>query len=652
MKLIRESQVIIIDGETGSGKSTQIPQWCVEIPGVEYVACVQPRRIAAISLAQRVAQEMGVKLGGEVGYVVRFDHCAGLKTKLSYVTDGILLRHAMGDRKLTQYDVVILDEVHERRLGSDILLGVVKELMSVRPDIRIVIMSATLNIEQFCVYFNGCPYMHIPGKLYPIEICYQPKVIPRGMFSGFDKKKFQSYVFDAINVIMDICIMEKREGDILVFVTGRDEIDFICRVIEDMREDYIDSLSAVDVIPLYADLPYSSQQRIFAPSPRSAIGRVGRKCIVATNIAESSITIEGVVFVIDSGKVKLSNLVGLHLKSLLPIDVSQSSAEQRAGRAGRTQPGKCYRLYSESSFLKLDKYTVAEILRSDLSSVFLHLRMMGVDLTRFETIDQPTPEALDHAILNLQQLGALNSQCQVTAIGAQMSNFPLDADISRMLVASRDYRCQEEMVTLAAMLSGERAGGVFVIEKEEKKIEANMAKAKLSHPSGDHLTYINVYNNFIMSFDRSDWCCDNFVNYQLMMEAITIREQLREIMYQLYLMRPLRRRQRHQPMPATAENTLRAILTGIPCNIARVGSAETKKSRYTTHRDNIKVTLHPSTTLDSKNTTYPVLCYNTCLKTNLRQNFICVVSSVEEEWIPNPIAVVTFVPSSVTSQIQ
>ena len=173
MKLIWECQVIIIDGETVSGKSTQIPQRCVKIPGVEYVVCVQPRRIAAISLAQRVAQEMGVKLGEEVGYVVRFDHCIGLKTKLSYVTDGILLLHAIVDRKLTYY---------ERRLGSDILLGVVKELMSVRPDIRIVIMSATLNVDQFCVYFNCCPYMHIPGKLYPIETCYQPKVIPAACF--------------------------------------------------------------------------------------------------------------------------------------------------------------------------------------------------------------------------------------------------------------------------------------------------------------------------------------------------------------------------------------------------------------------------------------------------------------------------------------
>ena len=228
-------------------------------------------------------------------------------------------------------------------------------------------------------------------------------MIPRGIFTDLERRRFQPFVFDAINVIMDICVMEKREGDILVFVIGRNEIDFICRVIDDMREFYIHSLSAVDRIPLYADLPYSSQQRMFGPSPKSVIGRIGRKCIVATNIAESSITIEGVVFVVDSGKVKLSKIVGVHLKSLLPVEISQSSADQRSGRAGRTKPGKCYRLYSESSFLKLDK-------RCDLSSVFLHLKTMGVDLTRFETIDQPTPHALDKAILNLLHDASTQSQ--------------------------------------------------------------------------------------------------------------------------------------------------------------------------------------------------------------------------------------------------
>ena len=645
VKMIRDSQVIIFDGETGSGKSTQIPQWCLGMLGVEYVVCVQPRRIAAISLAQRVAQEMGVKLGQEVGYVVRFDHCSGPKTVLKYVTDGILLRHAMVDRKLRDYDVIILDEVHERRVVSDILLGVVKDLLLVRSDVRVVIMSATLDVKQFCDYFNDCPYMRFPGKLYPIEICYQPRVISRVIFTDLERRRFQPFVFDAINVIMDICVMEKREGDILVFVTGRDEIDFICRVIDDMREFYINSLSAVDMIPLYADLPYSSQQRMFGPSPKSAIGRIGRKCIVATNIAESSITIEGVVFVVDSGKVKLSKLVGVHLKSLLPVDVSQSSAEQRSGRAGRTKPGKCYRLYSESSFLKLDKYTMPEILRCDLTSVFLHLKTMGVDLIRFETIDQPTPDALDKAILNLQQMGALSLKCELTAIGAQMSKFPLDAEIARMLVASKEYRCQQDIVTLAAVLSCDRPGGVFIIEKEEKT-KADIAKANLSHPSGDHLTYINVYNTFIQhSWDKAEWCCDNFINYHLMMDAISIREQLTDIMYQFYLMRP--RRGRFPIELGNTENILKAVLTGIYGNIAKNDSFGKKgKQRFTTQKDKLKVTLHPSTTLETRNNVYSLLCYNTCLKTNPTHNYICVVSSIQEEWLPNFIAKPTFVPPS------
>ena len=633
IKSIRNTRVVLFDGETGSGKSTQIPQWCLELDRVTRVVCVQPRRIAAISLAQRVAQEMDVRLGEEVGYTVRFDHQANPQTLLKYVTDGILLRHALVDNRLSCYDVIILDEVHERRLISDILLGVVKEILFSRPNIKVIIMSATLNVKLFCEFFDNCPHVHIPGKVYPIEVVYSPKVLPRGVFTQFDKKRFLPYVFEAINVILEICIMEKKEGDILVFVTGKDEIDFICNSVSFVKEDYFDSMANINVIPLYADLPYSSQQLIFAPSPKSSLGRIGRKCIVATNIAETSITIEGVVFVIDSGKVKLSNLVGDHLKSILPEDISQSSAEQRAGRAGRTQPGRCYRLYPQSKFMKLARYTLPEVLRCDLTSAILQLRTMGVDLTRFELIDTPSPEAIQLAVNNLKQLGAINSRGSLTAVGAQMSRFPLEADIARMLVASNEFKCQEDVLTLAAVLGGDRPGGVFLIEKEERE-KAELAKTALSHPSGDHLTYINVFNEFMSSYDPSDWCRDNYVNFPLMVDVVSIRQQLTELMYELYLMRSARRKF----LIGDAEHTeriLRAVLAGFPCNTAKNDDFRRSKGkqRYTTRIDKLKVTLHPSSTLDGRSSSYPLLCYNSCIQTSLRSYYICVVSEIESEWL-------------------
>ena len=637
IRSIRNTQVVLFDGETGSGKSTQIPQWCLELDRVTRVVCVQPRRIAAISLAQRVAQEMDVRLGEEVGYAVRFDHQANSRTLLKYVTDGILLRHAMVDNRLSCYDVIILDEVHERRIISDILLGVVKEILYSRPNIKVIIMSATLNVKLFCEFFDYCPHVHIPGKNYPIEVLYSPKVLPRVVFTRFDKKRFLPYVFEAIDVILEICIMEKKEGDILVFVSGKDEIDFICNSVRFAKEDYFDSMANIDVIPLYADLPYSSQQLIFAPAPRSSLGRKGRKCIVATNIAETSITIEGVVFVIDSGKVKLSNLVGDHLKSILPEDVSQSSANQRTGRAGRTQPGRCYRLYPQSKFLKLAKYTLPEVLRCDLTSAILQLKTMGVDLTRFELIDTPSPEAIQLAVSKLKHLGAFDSRGRLTGIGAQMSRFPLEADIARMLVASNEFKCQEDVLTLAAVLGGDRPGGVFLVEKEEKT-EADLAKASLSHPSGDHLTYIHVFDEFISSFDPSEWCRDNFVNFPLMTDVISIRQQLTEVMHELYLMRPARRKFSMSDAERT-ERILRAVLTGFPGNTAMNDDFKRckGKQRYVTQIDNLKVTLHPSSTIDARSSSYPILCYNSCIQTSAKSYFICVVSVIETEWLSTAI---------------
>ena len=633
LQLIQDNQVVVIEGETGSGKSTQVPQWCLELPGIKQVVCTQPRRIAAISLAHRVAHEMDVRVGHEVGFLVRFDHKVSPKTVLRYVTDGTLLRETMKDRTLSSYDVIIIDEVHERRTVTDILLGVIKETLLSRPDLKLIIMSATLNANKFCEFFDGCPQLHIPGKMFPVEKVFSPNVIQRVNPDPSGKNKYTpDFVFYAINVALDLCVMNKTEGDILIFVTGREEIDFICRNLTKWLDDN-NILKYISIIPLYGDLPYHSQQKIFDKSPSSSLGNIGRKCIVATNIAETSITIDGVVFVIDSGKVKLSSVAGGgHMKSLLPVDISQSSANQRAGRAGRTRPGKCFRLYPDHHFKAMDKDTIPEILRCDLSDVILQLTAMKVNLQQFESLDQPSPESLANATNNLNVLGALDTEGNITEVGIQMSLFPVDPEVARMLVASKEYSCQEDILSLAAMLSGDRPGSVFLRGGKDKD-KVHQIQSKLHHSSGDHLTNINVYSEFVSNGCSEDWCEDNYIYYRILWEAEKIREQLLVIMTQLKLM----------PNYAALiprdnyANVLKAILTGYIGNIAQHNPSSNSmtfgdcRPKFTTVRNSVTVSLHPSCVYSSFYVK-PVFCYSSCVRTNPKQNYISIVSCVEEEW--------------------
>ena len=627
---ISTSQVVVIEGETGSGKSTQVPQWCLELPGIKQVVCTQPRRIAAISLAQRVAQEMDVRVGHEVGFVVRFEHKVSPKTVLRYVTDGTLLRKTMKDRALSSYDVIIIDEVHERALVTDVLLGLIKDILPARPKLKVIIMSATMNVNKIRDFFDNCPLVHIRGKLYPVQMIYSPTVPPRCLVSREGKSKFLSFVFKIVDVIMEICLMEKTQGDILVFVPGRDEIEFICKSLKNIIENgYERRMGEIVIIPLYGTLPYKNQRRIFYPTPPSKHGRISRKCIVSTNIAETSITIDGVVFVIDSGKVKLSSVLGTsHLKSLLPVDISQSSADQRAGRAGRTRPGKCYRLYSKANFDKLEKDTIPEILRCDLTSIILQLKVMGISIEHFESVDPPTPEAYAQAIMNLKQLNALDSLEAVTSIGVKMSRFPVDADVARMLVASQVYNCQQDIITLAAILSCDRSNNVFMVGKKETE-KAKLCKDKFCHPLGDHITYINVFNIFRSKGHSEVWCRENFINYKLLMEAKMIRDQLVNKMLKLG---PMTSCYKYSTRP---RDVLKAILTGTFYNNARIlkssKSSRSSKQRYVTMRDEIKATLHPSCILDAKSKSYPLLCYHSCIETVPRHPTLSIVSVIDKE---------------------
>ncbi|KAG8063614.1 hypothetical protein GUJ93_ZPchr0003g17107 [Zizania palustris] len=445
---LRENQTLILVGETGSGKTTQIPQFVLEAEGLSnrsMVACTQPRRVAAMSVSRRVAEEMDVTIGEEVGYSIRFEDCSSHKTVLKYLTDGMLLREAMADPLLERYKVIVLDEAHERTLATDVLFGLLKEVLKNRPDLKLVVMSATLEAEKFQTYFSGAPLMKVPGRLHPVEIFYT-------------QEPERDYLEAAIRTVVQIHMCEPA-GDILVFLTGEEEIEDACRKINKEVNNSGDQVGPVKVVPLYSTLPPAMQQKIFepAPAPLKEGGPPGRKIVVSTNIAETSLTIDGIVYVIDPGfsKQKVYN-PRIRVESLLVSPISKASAHQRAGRAGRTQPGKCFRLYTEKSFNDdLQPQTYPEILRSNLANTVLTLKKLGIDdLVHFDFMDPPAPETLMRALEVLNYLGALDDEGNLTTLGETMSEFPLDPQMSKMLVVSPKYNCSNEILSISAMLSG------------------------------------------------------------------------------------------------------------------------------------------------------------------------------------------------------
>lgn len=412
--------------------------------------------------------------------------------------------------------MVVLDEAHERTLSTDILFGLIKEVMTRRQDLKIVVMSATLNAERFQEYFEGAPLLDVPGRMYPVEIFYTPE--PE-----------KDYLIASIRSVIQIHVIE-AEGDILLFLTGEEEIEQACREIRSEVEKLGDEVGNMLVVPLYSTLPPAQQQRIFDPAPpKNRRGVPGRKCVVSTNIAETSLTIDGIVYVIDPGfaKQKMYN-PRLRVESLLVSPISKASAKQRAGRAGRTRPGKCFRLYTEKAFSKeLKENTYPEILRSNLSSVVLTLKKLKIDdIVHFDYMDPPAPETLMRALEELNYLGALSDEGELTKEGALMSEFPLDPTLAKVLLASVKHRCVNEAATVVAMLGVPNA----FLRPKECQAEADSAKARFSHEDGDHLTLLNVFNAFKLKKESQDWCYDHFVNYRGLRQANDIRDQLLSIM--------------------------------------------------------------------------------------------------------------------------
>ncbi|CAO2654748.1 Nn.00g114810.m01.CDS01 [Neocucurbitaria sp. VM-36] len=524
---IETHPVTIVVGETGSGKTTQIPQfllqagWCTN---GQQVAVTQPRRIAATSVAARVAEELNTPLGQKVGYSIRFEDVTSANTQVKFVTDGLLLREMLVDPLLKRYSVVMVDEAHERSLSSDILLSLLKKVLLKREDLRIVVSSATLEAERFLDFFNPDNgeqvfgknreeygrIIGIEGRTFPVELQYL-------------LEPTNNYVEAAVDAVMSVHENE-GEGDILVFLTGREEIDDAIDMLSDRIADLPSTFQKLMCLPLYAGLPTEEQMFVFQKAPTNT-----RKVIFSTNIAEASVTIDGIVFVLDSGYVKLRNYdARLGIENLNVVPVSKASATQRAGRAGRTRPGKCFRLYTEAAFESLGQATFPEIQRSNLAPVILQLLNLGItNVVRFDYLSPPPSSLITRALDLLYSLGALDANARLTKpLGTRMAELPLEPMLSKALLqaANPEFGCLSEMLSIAAMLTLQ--GNAFVSHDGNKK-QLDNARRRFAVAEGDHLTLYNVYEAFVKSgMQNVQWCRENCLNHKSMVKAVSVRKQL------------------------------------------------------------------------------------------------------------------------------
>lgn len=523
VETVDQNPVVVIIGETGSGKSTQLSQMLHRkgYTNSGIVSVTQPRRVAAVSVSRRVAQELGVRLGEEVGYAIRFEDRTSERTQIKYLTDGVLLRESLSNPELNQYSVIILDEAHERSLNTDILLGLMKRLVRRRAsNLKVLITSATLDGEKVSKFFSDCPLLTVPGKLFPVEIFYS-------------KERPTSYLESSLKTAMDIHVREP-EGDILIFMTGQDDIEKLVSKLEDKVRS-LEEGSCMDaiILPLHGSLPPEMQVRAFSPPPPNC-----RRFVVATNIAETSLTVDGVVYVIDSGYVKqrqYNPATGMY--SLDVVQISKVQANQRAGRAGRTRPGKCYRLYPSrvyhDDFLDV---TVPEIQRSSLAGSVLYLKSLDlpdIDILKFDFLDPPSTESLEDALKQLYLIDAIDENGSITSIGRTMAELPLEPSLSRTLIEANEYGCLSQALTVAAMLSAETNLLPGRSKNNEKKRKYPPLELPDGSGFGDHIQLLQIYE----CWDENDydigWCKDYDLQVRGMMFVKEVRKQLSQIMQKI-----------------------------------------------------------------------------------------------------------------------
>ncbi|XP_040565919.1 ATP-dependent RNA helicase DHX8 [Lepeophtheirus salmonis] len=599
IKAINDNQILIVVGETGSGKTTQLTQYIAEagFTAKGKIGCTQPRRVAAMSVSKRVAEEFGCLLGQEVGYTIRFEDCTSNETVIKYMTDGMLLREALIDSDMSGYSCIMLDEAHERTISTDVLFGLLKKAVKLRPELKLIVTSATLDAVKFSEYFFEAPIFTIPGRTFPVEILYT-------------REPETDYLETSLITIMQIHLNEPP-GDILLFLTGQEEIDTACECLFERMKSLGPEVPDLIILPVYSALPSEIQSRIFDPAPPGS-----RKVVIATNIAETSLTIDGVYYVVDPGFVKqkvYNSKTGMDALVVTPI--SQAQAKQRSGRAGRTGPGKTFRLYTERAFRdEMLSTPVPEIQRTNLAATVLQLKAMGInDLIGFDFMDAPPVEAMIHALEMLHTLSALDDEGLLTRLGRRMAEFPLEPNLSKMLIMSVTLQCSDEILTIVSMLSIQN---VFYRPKEKQAI-ADQKKSKFNQPEGDHLTLLAVYNAWKNNKFSSAWCYENFVQMRTLKRAQDVRKQLLGIM------------DRHKLDVVSCGKSITRVQKAICSGFFRNAAKKDPQEGYRTLVDSQIVAIHPSSSLFHRQPEWVV--YHEVVQTT--KEYMREVTAIDPKWL-------------------
>lgn len=575
-KAIAEHQVVIVAGETGSGKTTQLPKICAELGRGKFglIGHTQPRRLAARSVASRIAEEMETQLGDFVGYKVRFNDQISENTQIKLMTDGILLAEIQHDRFLNQYDTIIIDEAHERSLNIDFILGYLKELLPRRPDLKIIITSATIDPERFSNHFGGAPIIEVSGRTYPVETRYRP-------LSGEDEDDRDQLegIFEAVDELCD-----EGLGDILIFMNGEREIRDTADALAKRK------LKDTEIIPLYARLSAGEQNKIFQP-------HAGRRIVLATNVAETSLTVPGIKYVIDPGTARISRYSYRTKVQRLPIEpISQASANQRKGRCGRVEEGICIRLYSEEDFNSRPEFTDPEILRTNLASVILQMTALGLgDIEAFPFVEAPDKRNIQDGVRLLEELGAIDSQAKdankrLTAIGKQLARLPIDPRLARMVLEAPKYGCLKDVMIIAAALSIQDPRE----RPSDKQQSSDDKHRRFFHEESDFLTFVNLWN-YIQKQQKAlsgnqfrRQCKEDYLNYLRVREwqdvYFQIHQSMREMDFKL------------NDEPGSFDAVHSAILVGL---LSHIGMKDQEKNEYQGAR-NARFHLFPASGLFKK----------------------------------------------------
>lgn len=601
MQLVRENQVVVVVGETGSGKTTQMTQYLHEEGFTQYgmVGCTQPRRVAAMSVAKRVGEEMGVELGAEVGYSIRFEDCTSSDTLIKYMTDGMLLRETLVSDDLEKYSAIIMDEAHERSLNTDVLFGILKKVVARRRDLKLIVTSATLDSAKFSNFFGSVPIFKIPGRTFPVDVM-------------FSKTPQEDYVEAAVKQALAIHLSHGA-GDILIFMTGQEEIETTCFALQERLDQLGEGTPLMSILPIYSQLPADLQAKIFDRAEEGT-----RKCIVSTNIAETSLTVDGIIYVIDSGycKFKVYN-PKMGMDSLTVFPISQAAANQRSGRAGRTGPGTCYRLFTESAYRnEMLLASVPEIQRTNLGNVVLLLKSLNVDnLLEFDFMDPPPQDNILNSMYQLWILSALDNTGALTPMGRQMVEFPLDPPLAKMLLVGGRFGCTSEVVTIVSMLS---VPSVF-FRPPDRAEESDSAREKFFVPESDHLTLLNVYQQWKANGYRAEWCSDHFLHAKGLRKAKEVRTQMIDILTS-------------QKIALTSCGSNWDAARKAICSAYFHQAAKMKGiGEYTNCRTGMPCFLHPSSALYGLGYTPDYVCYHELVMTS--KEYMQCVTAVDPEWL-------------------